>query len=134
MIYFGKQRINLGVEELTLPRKRKMPRRLQLKVIIVEYFEVLDLAVASIKNRSGFKIYSNIEQLLRGAFLKAGVPLMKIDSFRELLEEHAFSLCGRQHLSEMIPFILCQEKAKIKEEIVGKHLSVIFGGTTRVHQ
>ena len=38
-----------------------MPRRLQLKVIIVEYFEVLDLAVASIKNRSGF---DNIEQLL----------------------------------------------------------------------
>ena len=42
-------------------------------------------------------------------FLKAGVPLYKVDSFCDLLEEHAFHLTGRQHFSELIPFILHQE-------------------------
>ena len=60
------------------------------------------------------------------AFLKAGVPVSKIDSFRDILEEHGLSLSGRQHLSELIPFILHQEKAQIKEEISGRQLSVIF--------
>ena len=53
------------------------------------------------------------------AFLKAGVPLSKIHSFRDTLEEHAFSLSAHQHLSELIPFILHQEKAQIKEKISG---------------
>ena len=36
------------------------------------------------------------------SFLKSGVTLSKVDSFCSLLEEHAFSFSGRQHLSEMI--------------------------------
>ena len=68
------------------------------------------------------------------AFLKAGVPLYKVDSFRDLLEEHAFHLSGGQHLSEPIPFILHQEKSRIKKEIAGKQLSVIFDGTTHVEE
>jgi len=68
------------------------------------------------------------------SFLKAGVPLVKIDLFRDLLEEHAFSLTGRKHLSEMIPFILHQEKALIKEEIAGRQLSIVFDGTTHVEE
>ena len=68
------------------------------------------------------------------SFLKSGVPLSKVDSFRNLLEEHAFSLTGRQHLSEIIPFIHHEEIARIKKEISGKHLSVIFDGTTHVEE
>ena len=60
------------------------------------------------------------------SFLKAGVPLT---SFRDALEECGFSLSGCQQLSEMI---LQQEK--IKEEIAGKQLSVIFDGTTHVEE
>lgn len=34
----------------------------------------------------------------------------------------------------MIPFILHQEKALIKEEIAGRQLSVVFDGTTHVEE
>ena len=33
-------------------------------------------------------------------------------------------------MSDLIPFVLRQEQAKIKEEIEGKHVAVIFDGTT----
>ena len=73
------KRVNFGVEEPSLPRRRKVPRRLEQGHSEPEhfttvksyyrriYFEVLDLAVTSIKDRfdqPGFKIYSNTEQLL----------------------------------------------------------------------
>ena len=56
------------------------------------------------------------------AFLRAGVPLNKIESFRELLEENTFHLSDRRHMSDIIPFISSQEQARIKEEIGGKYL------------
>ena len=68
------------------------------------------------------------------SFLKAGIPLSKVDCMRDLLEEHAFSLSGRQHLSETIPFIHQQEIDEIKQEISGKEVSVIFDGTTHVDE
>lgn len=63
------------------------------------------------------------------AFLKAGVPLLKIDIFRGLLEEHGYSLSDSSNLRKMIPFILESEIKQIKESI---HISVIFEGTTHV--
>ena len=66
------------------------------------------------------------------AFLKASVPLSKIDCFCQLLEEDAFSLASCQHLRELIPLIHKDEQDKIKEEICGKCISVIFDGTTHV--
>ena len=66
------------------------------------------------------------------AFLKAGIPLQKIDSFREILEESAFSLTGSQHMRDLIPFIRSEEQRQTQEEIKGKEVSVIFDGTTHV--
>ena len=66
------------------------------------------------------------------AFLRAGVPLSKLTSFRELLEENGFRLSDRRHMSDVIPFIASQEQAKIKGELCGKDISVIFDGTTRM--
>ena len=66
------------------------------------------------------------------AFLKAGVPLNKVDYFRELLEESSYRLTASQNLSEMIPFIRNVEREKLQKEIEGKKLSVIFDGTTHV--
>ena len=43
------------------------------------------------------------------ALLKAGTPLSKIDNFRELLEEHAFSLSDSSNLCQLLPFILREE-------------------------
>ena len=42
------------------------------------------------------------------AFLRSGVPLNKISSFQELLEENALRLTDRQHMADLIPFILEQ--------------------------
>ena len=69
---------------------------------------------------------------LVSSFLKAGVPLHKVDCFRELLEESSFSLSGSQHLRELIPCIQQEEVKKVKSEIAGRYVSVIFDGTTHV--
>ena len=65
-------------------------------------------------------------------FLRAGIPLNKVDIFHDILEEHGPRLVGRRALSDLVPFILKQEVTKITEEINGKKVSVIFDGTTRL--
>ena len=65
-------------------------------------------------------------------FLKAGVPLNKLDIFRDLFEEYGYQLAGRRPMSDLIPLILSKEKKRIKEEISGKDVSVIFDGTSRL--
>lgn len=58
--------------------------------------------------------------------LKAGVPLSKIDRFRDLLEDHGYYLSSSTHLRQLVPFILKEEIAVIKQEIADKHLSIVF--------
>ena len=64
------------------------------------------------------------------AFLRAAVSLSNLEFFREFLEGGAYRLSDRRHMSDLIPFVLRQEQAKIKEEIEGKHVAVIFDGIT----
>lgn len=45
-------------------------------------------------------------------FPKTSVPITKIDDFRDLLEEYAFHLAGRKPMSDLIPFIMDEEKSK----------------------
>lgn len=66
------------------------------------------------------------------SFLGAGVPLNKLECLRELLEEDAYRLTDRRHVSDLIPFIASQEQPRIKEDISGKFVAVIFDGTTRL--
>ena len=66
------------------------------------------------------------------AMLKAGVPLNKIDSFRDLLEEHAFALTNSTNLRQLLPFILHEEISRLRKEITDRHVSIIFDGTTHV--
>ncbi len=66
------------------------------------------------------------------SFLKAGVPLAKVDCFREVFEESAFRLSHSSNLSQLIPFIREQEFASITEDIKGNNIGVIFDGTTHV--
>ena len=66
------------------------------------------------------------------AFLKAGVPLSKIESFRELLEENAYRLTDCCNMHDYVPFILKDEENRIRQEIEGKQLSIIFDGTSRL--
>ena len=66
--------------------------------------------------------------------LSTGVALNKILEFRDLLAEHAYRLIDRRQMSDLVPFILDQEKEKLKNEIAGKPLSNIFVGTSRFLQ
>ena len=67
-------------------------------------------------------------------FLQAGVPLNKIKIFRGLLEDTGYRLymCDRRNLYDLLPFIAEEEVSRIKGEIKGKSLGVIFDGTTHV--
>ena len=63
-------------------------------------------------------------------FLNAGVPLSKMDSFRDLLEENAFHLTDRCNMQDNVPFIHKEEETRIQSEIDGQQLSVVFDGTS----
>ena len=65
-------------------------------------------------------------------FLKAGIPLYKIDKLRGLLESGGYSLSHSTHLRQLIPFILNEEMDNLREQLSGKCISIIFDGTTHV--
>ena len=65
-------------------------------------------------------------------FLKAGVPLAKLKFFRDILESGGSRLTDTRHMLDLIPFIQKQEATKIKDEISGQYVSLIFDGTTRL--
>lgn len=65
-------------------------------------------------------------------FLKAGVPLNKLDIFRELLEEGGYRLTTSPHMRQIIPFIRKEEEERIRSEIAGTNVAVIFDGITRL--
>ena len=65
-------------------------------------------------------------------FLKAGVPLNKMDCFRDLLQESSYRLSSSHHLAEMIPIVRQQEAEKVHSEINGKNVAMVFDGTTHV--
>ena len=67
------------------------------------------------------------------AMLKAGVPLSKVDLFRDLLEEHGYALTSSTNLKQLIPFIHQEELNRIKQEILNQP-SIIFDGTTDVFE
>ena len=66
------------------------------------------------------------------AFLCSGVPLSKLDNFRELLEEGAYRLSNRHTLSDLVPFIQKREKEQVLAEVTGRDISLIFDGTCRL--
>ena len=61
-------------------------------------------------------------------FLKAG----KFDKLRGLLQRGGFSLSNSTHLRQLILFILNEELDRQREQLSGKHISIIFDGTTHV--
>ena len=66
------------------------------------------------------------------SFLCAAVPLNKLECVRDLLEERAWRLTDRRHISDLVPFILKEEQSRIQEELAGRNVAVIFDGTTRL--
>ena len=67
------------------------------------------------------------------ALLKAGIPLLKVDSSRPFLEKYAHPLTSRNHLAAFIPMIRQKEIDFVKSEIAAKSaFPVIFDGSTRL--
>ena len=67
------------------------------------------------------------------ALLKAGIPLLKVDSLRPFLEKYGHRLTSRDHLAEFIPMIRQKEIDFVKSEIAANSaFSVIFDGSTRL--
>ena len=54
------------------------------------------------------------------ALLRAGIPLSKLDRFRDLLEENSFRLADNRHMFNLIPFIVKEEESHTAREISGK--------------
>ena len=63
------------------------------------------------------------------AFLRAAVPLSKLQYFKELFEESGFRLTDRRSLFDLIPFIQKREREDVAGEIAGRNISIIFDGT-----
>ena len=68
------------------------------------------------------------------AFMEAGIPLSKLDcpSLRDILEDSRFRLAHSRHMMDLVPFILQEECSRTRSEVLGKFVSVIFDGTTRL--
>ena len=66
-------------------------------------------------------------------FLKAGIPLSKVDYLRPLLESGYGRLTYSTHMAQLIPFLHCKEEDELKKEISGApYVAVIFDGTSRL--
>ena len=65
-------------------------------------------------------------------FLRAAVPLSKIQHFRKVFEETEYQLIDRHHMSDLIPVVLKQEKSRIQSKIFEQDVSVIFDGTNQL--
>ena len=67
------------------------------------------------------------------ALMQAGIPLQKLEcpGLRDLLQENGYQLTDSQHMFDLMPFILQEERSRLRAEIEGKYLSVIFDGTLR---
>ena len=65
-------------------------------------------------------------------FLKAGIAINKMEQLREIFEDHGYSLSHSSNLSSMIDVINKEEKDKVKREMAGRNVSIIFDGTTHV--
>ena len=61
------------------------------------------------------------------SFLKAGVPLSKIDHHRPLLESNYCRMTYSTHMAQLVPFLLQNEQSTIKKEIASAaHLTVFI--------
>jgi hypothetical protein len=69
------------------------------------------------------------------ALLSAGIPLSKLDKdalFSSLLSTGRAPLPKAKELEDLIPAVHGKELGLVKSELQGRHVSVIYDGTTSV--
>ena len=59
-------------------------------------------------------------------FSQASFPLVKLDVFKEILEEIGHRLCTQWYLIDLTPFILNEKLTQIKSEINDNLVSAVF--------
>jgi hypothetical protein len=65
--------------------------------------------------------------------LRAGVPVVKIDDFRDLFEEYApFTLTASSHMSTYIPSIAAGIDSQTKSMVEDKYSVLLFDGTPHI--
>jgi hypothetical protein len=111
--------------------KKKLALKNKEQADIIQALKAYDSEVHPVGDRLPFSTRVYWVKVV-STMLRAGVPLGKIDLFRDLLEEHAYSLTSATHLRQLIPFILQEELSRIRKEILHRPLSIIFDGTTHV--
>ena len=65
-------------------------------------------------------------------FLKAGVPLNKLEESRDVLEQNAYRLADKCGTYDLITFVFEKEQNTINTEILGTNVSAIFDGNSRI--
>ena len=107
-------------------RKKKLALKNKEEADIVQALKAFDSEVHPVGN--GLPFSTRVYRVkVVSTMLRAGVPLGKIDLFRDLLEEHAYALTSATHLRH---FILQEELSRIRKEILHRPLSI--DGTTHV--
>ena len=65
--------------------------------------------------------------------MKPGVPIAKMDCFRDLFKENALTLTSVPNMRQQLPFVLRQESDRVKTDICVRPISIVFDGTTHVN-
>ena len=60
------------------------------------------------------------------------MPVNMLHHFRDLLEGQTYKLADQCGMHDLIAFVAKEEHNCIKQEIVGRDVTVIFDGTTRL--
>ncbi|KAG5178046.1 hypothetical protein JKP88DRAFT_350435 [Tribonema minus] len=96
--------------------------------LLSEYFAETNAKGASLTDAQQLFRVDTLRMLLISA-----IPLHKLEGpLRGALERGGHSLTNSSHMAELLPFVLREEMATLRQEIAGRKLSVIFDGTTRV--
>jgi hypothetical protein len=111
-------------------RAKEVAEGAKSRNFILEYFtrshaksETIDIRTLEFR----FKTMTN--------FLKNGTPLLKIDGFRDYLQDiSGMSLTASTHMRQLLPSLVEQEVHTIKEEIAPHLITIIFDGSTRVSE
>jgi hypothetical protein len=111
-------------------RAKEVAEGVKSRNFILEYFtrsraksETIDIRTLEFR----FKTMTN--------FLKNGTPLLKIDGFRDYLQDTSgMSLTASTYMRQLLPSLLEQEIHTIKEEIDPYIITIIFDGSARVSE
>ena len=66
------------------------------------------------------------------AFMKAGIPLQKLDALRPTLERNGCCMTDSSHMRQYIPKLEEIEVQHLRQEVQGRKLGIVFDGSSRL--